>query len=800
MLKNYILVALRNFKRNRFYSFLNIFGLAIGIATAILGFLYVNHELSYDRFHEKSDRTYRIAVEAMVGDTEIHQTYTPAIMTGALYNEFAEIESVCRISGWRRSIPVTYEDKIFKEDNVLLVDTTFFDIFSVDFVHGTPSYSLLAPNKAVLSEKAARKYFGAENPIGKIITINDDHTFSVSAVIKDFPENSHFHFNILASVLSYDGFYNSPQWFANNFQTYLTIHKNSDAQNLESRFPAFVDKYLFDGQYEERSSNGNFWQLYLQPLTNIHLTSHLSGEFEANGNSAYVSIFGIVAILVLLIACINFINLSTAKATTRALEIGVRKVVGSNRTELIHQFISEALVISFVSLGLALIFVEIALIYMPNVVGAHLDLPYFDTPFIIPALIWLALIVGLLSGLYPALVLSSFKPIAVLKNQFQKGRRTPWSRNALVIFQYVVSICLIFGTIVISKQLHFIQNEQLGFDKEHVIVIKNINMIQDNVDVIKNEILNLPGVQSASVSHSLPGLNWNNIGFGAEEFEGGFTLNLCQSDADFEDVLKFNMVKGRYFSDEFGTDSLAVVLNEAAVELIGWDDPIGRKINNWSENNQLYFTVVGVVEDLHYESMHSKIRPMGFFNINGTWSYTPHFLAVRVNTPNIAAIVHGIKDVWQQHNPQVPFEHSFFNETYDSIYANEQRTRRLFIVFSGLAIFIACLGLLGLAAFMARQRTREIGIRKALGATASGLYVQLSVQFTKWVMLANLIAWPLAWFAMNKWLQNFAYHINPAWWMLVLSGLLALFIALSTVSLLTLRAAKANPVEALRYE
>lgn len=799
MFKNYILVAFRNFKRNKFYSFLNIFGLAIGIATAILSFMYVAYEVSFDSFHEKSDRVYRIAVDALVGNTEIAQTYTPAVMPAALYNEFPEIDAICRISGSARAVQVKYGDKIFKENDILSVDTTFFNIFSAEFIHGKPEPSILAPNKVVLSEKTAKKYFGDSNPIGKNFEIDEDGIFTVSAVVKDFPENSHFHFTMLASLLSYEGFYNNPRWFANNFRTYLTLHVNNDFKALEAKFSAFVNKYMFEGRYEKSAAKGNKWELYLQPLTDIHLNSHLSGEFEPNGNAAYVYIFGVVAVLVLLIACINFVNLSTAKAATRAKEIGIRKVVGSGRKELISQFIGEALLISLVSLIFALIFVELALVYMPELLGVELRVPYFSTFHVLPALIGLALVVGVLSGIYPALVLSSFQPIIVLKNQLLKGGRNLWSRKVLVIFQYSISICLIVGTFVISKQLHFIQNEQLGFDKEQVIVIKNANIIQDEVNTFKNEIMRIPGVQSASASHRLPGISFNNIGFGAEGFDGGYTLDICMSDPNFQDVLKFNMIKGRFFAEDFATDTSAVVLNEAAVELIGWDDPIGKKINNWSDNNKQFFRVIGVVENLHYESMHNKIQPMGFFCLS-PGGYTPRYVSVRVNTDNIASVLNQMQNVWSSFNSQLPFEYSFFDEDYDNLYANEIRTGRLFLVFSGLAIFIACLGLLGLAAFMTEQRTREIGIRKVLGASASTLYFVLSVQFIKWVVLANIIAFPLAWIVMSQWLENFAYRIDMGWWMFALAGGIALAIALMTVSWQAVRAALVNPVESLRYE
>jgi putative ABC transport system permease protein len=418
---------------------------------------------------------------------------------------------------------------------------------------------------------------------------------------------------------------------------------------------------------------------------------------------------------------------------------------------------------------------------------------------LIPGLFGLALLVGILSGTYPALFLSSLKPVSVLQNRMLKGGKGVWLRNVLVISQFTISISLIFGTFVISRQLNFIQNEQLGFDKEQVVVLKNTSMIGDKVNVFKDELLRIPSVTSAAVSNRLPGIRFANIGFGAEGFEGGYTLNLCMNDPDFQDVLQFKMVKGRYFSKEFATDTSGIVLNEAAVKLLGWDDPIGKKVNTWGKE-PFNLHVIGVVEDLHYESMHTIIRPMAFLHINSPFHWSPRFIAVRVETKNLSETLQQMDQAWASVYPQLPMEYSFFDEDYDNLYINEMQTRKLFILFSMLAVFIACLGLLGLAAFMVEQRTREIGIRKVLGATVSGMVMLLSGQFTKWVILANLIAWPLAWFAMNSWLENFAYRADIDWWFFVMAGVIALIIALITVGSQVIKAAIANPSDSLRYE
>jgi putative ABC transport system permease protein len=720
-------------------------------------------------------------------------------MPAALYSEYAEIEAVTRIADWG-VCKIEFEDKVFNETNVLAVDTTFFDIFSVEFVHGQADPKLLGPNEVVLSEKTAHKYFGNDNPVGKVFVLDDETNFEVSAVVKDFPTNSHFHFSMLASLLSFDGYHNNTAWFNNNYRIYILLHENQDYKILEAKFPDFVNKYHYGGDYNERSNKeSNRWDLYLQAVTDIHLDSHLSGEFEANGNRSYIFIFGVIAVFILLIACVNFINMATAKSSTRAREISIRKVVGSSRGFLIRQFMIESIIISFISLLFALVFVELALIYLPDLIDLRLEIPWAVKFNLIPGLAGLVLLVGLISGTYPALVLSGLKPVSILKNQMLRGKKGAWLRNALVIFQFTISIVLIVGTFVISRQLDFVQNEQLGFDKEQVVIIKNTSMIGEEVQVLKNKMLEIPAVQGASLSNRLPGVRFSNIGFGAEGFDGGFTLNLCMNDPDFQDVIKFKMVEGRYFSKEFGTDTSGIVLNQAAVKLIGWDNPIGKKVNTWGRQ-PFNLHVIGVVEDLHYESMHTEIRPMAFLHIDSPFHWSKRYMAVRIETKNLGQTLDQMEQVWSSVYPQLPIEFSFFSEDYNNLYVNEVKTKKLFILFSMLAVFIACLGLLGLAAFMVEHRTREIGVRKVLGASVSGLVMLLSGQFTKWVIIANLIAWPLAWYMMNMWLENFAYRANIEMWFFALSGVIALMIALVTVSAQVLKAALSNPVDSLRYE
>ncbi len=793
MFKNYFKIAIRQFVRNKGFSIINVMGLAIGIAVSIIGFLYVLNELSYDRFHENSDRIHRIAVEALSGTTEIYQTYTAAAYVQPLYDEFPEIEKIARIASW--DFQFKFGENSFIEKEVFITDSTFFDVFTIPVVRGQKDRLLSQANTAVITESTAKKFFGEGDPINQVITA-DSSSYRIVAVVEDMPQNSHFHFKVAVSIISFDGFYNNPSWWSNNFLTYLLLNENADYKKVESRFPAFVDKYLYKGRYSELSASGNKWELYLQSLKSIHLNSNLRGEFEANGKKEYVYIFLIVSIFILLIACINFINLSTAKTEKRAKEVGVKKVVGSSKSELIKQFIGESVIVSFIALLIALSLVELTLIYLPTFTGIRLQVPYFSSVFAIPLLLLLGLSVGVLSGAYPAFLMSSFKPIYVLKGAKNSKGKTSWLRNSLVIFQFGISVVLIIGTFVISSQLNLLQNKNLGFDKENVIVIKNAGAVQASVQVIKNEIKSLPFVKNVCLSSRLPGIELTNWGCRAEGREDGFTLNVFYGDEDLFDVLKFEMDKGRYFSKEFGTDTMAIILNEEAAKLIGYDEILNTKIHFYGDYK---LQVIGVVKNIRYESKHQKVHPMAILNMN-TPNRNPSFITVRVSPGDYSQMIQSLTTVWDTYSPGIPIDYTFLDKQYESLYNNEMQTKKLFLAFSFLAIFIACLGLLGLASFMAQQKTKEIGIRKTFGASVLTISLLLSKSFFKWVVIANLLAWPLAWYFFDNWLNNFEERGQILWWYFALAALISFLIAWITVSYQTLKAAKANPIDSLRYE
>lgn len=804
MLKNYFKIAFRNLIKQKLFSFINIFGLATGITCSILIILFVNYEKSYDQFNEKADRTYRIAVSALIGNTKIDQTYSSAITFKKLLQDFPEIETGVKFLGFDERTPVYINNKIFYESNIYAVDSTFYDVFSVPLLYGNPKTALIEPNSIVLSRSAALKYFGKTDVIGKIITFNisDERgfvDFKVSGVSENMPANSHFHYSMLISLNSFPEMINSQEWTYNNFISYIVLKEGTSKNQFEVKLKDFTRKYMGGKKFDEWVAKGNYWKYYLQPVTDIHLNSDLNGEFEPNGSGTYVNIFSLISIFILLIACINFMNLSTARSSLRAKEVGLRKVVGSGKNRLILQFLFESILLSYLALGIALIMVEILLPYYRNFVNRPVTMSYFGNINIILLLLLFGFLVGVISGSYPAFVLSSFKPITILKNNaIQKSNRFNF-RNILVVVQFAISIFLIAGTMVIYRQLQYLQNKNLGFEKEQVVVVKNPDTIKKNIQPFKQALYSYNNIVNVSGSSSLPGTQFSNIGFGAEGVDHAFTLNLCVCDYNFQKTLKLEILKGRFFSKEFPTDSSAIILNQKAVDLLGWSNPIGKKINNWSKNRG-NFHVIGVVKNFHYESLHQQIRPMALFYIGGYYKQIESYISIRVKTGDLSKTIKFVESKWNEFTHGAPFEYSFLNDDFNSLYNNEKQTEQLFLIFSFLAIFIACLGLLGLASYLAELRTKEIGIRKVLGASISRIVFSMSREFVKWVVFANIVAWPIAYYFINNWLQSFAYRTNISLWIFVLSGGIALLVALTTVIFQAVKAAIANPVNSLKYE
>ncbi|RLD72690.1 MAG: hypothetical protein DRJ29_01815 [Bacteroidetes bacterium] len=794
MVKHYFKLTFRHIKKYLLISILNIAGLAIGIASFVLIMLYVNHELNYDRYNEHFDDIYRVAVDAKIGNTVIRQTWTPARMPLAMYDEYPEIMAITRIAD--RSMKVTLGDLVYNEDLAAAVDSTFTEVFTLNYLEGSPGKVLNEPGQVLLDRTTSRKYFGDETAYGKVIMVYDTIPLTVMGVFEDFPAQSHFHFSMLISLVSIDGLYNNQNWFANNFETYMRLEPGFPEDQLEAKLPAFVDKYLFEGSYEERSDDENFWILYLQHIKEIHLGSDLNGEFEPNGNIAYVRIFSIVAFLLLLVACINFMNLTTASSSIRAREVGVRKTNGASRKKLRHQFFSEAIIISILALILAMGLVESFMGPYRNFTGGEIEIHYLDNFLVIPGLLALSIIVGLLSGIYPALYMSNFSAIDSLGFKGVKQSKS-WFRNILVLFQFSVAIFLIAATILVQKQMNLIMENSLGFNKEQVVLVENI-VYMENLEAYKDELRTLPEVIQVSASAWVPGDKITNWGFGAEGVEQGFSLNANLTDESYVETMGMEMVSGRYFSEEFKADTGKIVLNETAVKLLEMDDPIGKITYLWNDRT-LPYEVIGVVKDYHWESKHMEVRPHALMLLAERFR-SPYYLSVRFAGSDYQKIIKTLQKDWEKYVPAIPFEYEILDKHYDGIYKNEKQTRSLLTIFSVIAILISCLGLFGLASFMAERKTKEIGIRKTNGATTSNILRLLSLDFTKWVLLANIIAWPLTWFAMKKWLESFAYRVEIPLWIFFVAGILAFLIAMATVSFHAVRASRQNPSMSLRYE
>jgi putative ABC transport system permease protein len=803
MIGHYLIIAYRNLRRNKLHSILNIFGLTIGITCFILIMLFVRHELSYDKFNPHAARIYRIAVNGMLGNTEIHQTGTPPPLPAALYQEFPEVEAVTRlmkVSNYQAS----YEKKVFTEENLFIADSSFIDIFGIQFTRGNPAFALNQPGVMIITERIAKKYFGNDDPINKSILFKYgklEFNIRVSAVMKEFPDNAHFHPDFVVSMLSFKGLYDSKNWFNNSEATYLMLRPHTRYKSLENKFPDFIAKYFFQGEsYAEWEKKGNYWRYSMQPLTKIHLTSKLNGEFEANGNEMYIYILSLAAVFVLVIACINYMNLYTAKSMIRAKEIGVRKSFGSSRLSLIKQLLLESVLITFIAAMLAIIVVDSILPYYNNFTGKPLDF-HFSDPLSIVVIAVFILIVGILSGSYPALYLSSFKPTAIMKQNSGDAERNLNFRNILVILQFSISICLIAGTIMVFKQLKFMRFENLGVDKDNVVVVKNISGLGDNTNAFMQKLVSNPHIQKVSITSDVFGSNFTNWGYGAEGKQT-FTLNTFYCDTSYANVLKLTMADGRFFSSTYSSDSSGIVINEAAAKMLEWKEPLNKKMNLYAISKDLH--VIGIVRDFNYESKQTQIRPMGIILLNGVAKnsqYTnANFILARLNPGNNNEDIKFIRTTWDQFSTGDPLKYSFLEQEYDNLYLNEVKSQQLFLVFAILSIFIAGLGLFGLASYMAIRRTKEVGLRKVNGATRVGIILLLSENFAKWVIIAFVIACPVCWLMLSRWLKNFAYHTTLSWWILASAGFLALVIALLTVSWQSWRAATRNPVEALRYE
>ena len=810
MFKNYLKVAMRNLWKYKSFSIINITGLAVGLSCFLLIALYVMDELSYDRYNKNASRIYRINSDIHFGGNDLHLPVTSDMMGAALRKDYPQVEEYTRIYNSNGNKLIKKGNEYINEFHVAHVDSTFFNVFSLPAVNGDTRTALNEPNTVVLSESAAKKYFGTTDVLGKTIETNDNNStlYKITAVITDIPANSHFHFDFLFSMKNVE--YQWGQYLSHNFHTYLLLKKGADPAAVEKKFAEYTDRYVIPQakQYMQISSMaefekaGNKLKYSLTPLTRIHLYSDRAFELSPSGNIQYVYIFSAVAIFILLIACINFMNLTTARSANRAREVVIRKVLGTERRALITQFLAESTLMVFFSLIIALGVTYLVLPVFNEVASKSMGVGILFSPWMLPLLLLFPFLVGLLAGSYPAFFLSAFRPIEVLKGNLRFGSRSGGLRSLLVVFQFATSIILIIGTIVIYRQLHYIQTKNLGFNKDQVLIVNDSYALNKNVDAFKHDILQMPGVAGGTMSSFLPVSNSsrNDNTYSKEavmDSKNGFNMQNWTIDYDYIPTMGISLLKGRNFSRDYGADSTAVIINETTAKILGYADPIGKQIYSSSDGAAFTktYTIIGVAKNFNFESLHQSVGPLSFFLGRSTG-----LISFKVKTANITALVNKIEAKWKSMAPGMPFSYRFLDDSFFEMYKDEQRVGKIALIFSILAILIACLGLFGLATFIAEQRTKEIGIRKVLGASVRGIVQLLSKDFVRLVLISFVIAAPFAWWAMNTWLQDFAYRVEISWWIFVVAGSIAIFIALATISFQAIRAAITNPMKNLRTE
>jgi putative ABC transport system permease protein len=800
--------------KNKFYTSINIIGLAAGLATCLLILLYVIDELSYDKYNVKADRIYRVNNEIKFGGNYFDLAQGPAPMGAAMLRDFPQVEQYVRLR-WYGSFLVKKGNENIQEERVGYADSTLFDVFTLPLLAGNAKTALKEYHSLVITEKIAKKYFPQDvesnisNIVGKTLLINDTGNYKITAVIKNIPTQSHFNFDLFVPMIEDESSKDTYNWLSENWNTYVLLKKNADVKQLEAQLNPMMDKYVgpelksvVNQTMDDLKKSGGYVRASFTPLTNIHLHSNKLGELDGNGNAQFVYIFSAIALLILLIACVNFMNLSTARSSNRAKEVGVRKVLGSLKKNLVQQFLTESFLISFIALFLAVLIARLLLPYFDQLSGKGIHASTLFQPKMMLSLLVLMLIVGFAAGSYPAFFLSSFQPIDVLKGKLAAGFKRSWLRNALVVFQFVISIILIFGTVVIYNQLNYIQNKDIGFNRQQVLIIQHTDALRDQAAAFRNELMEISGVQNATMSGYLP-VNYyrsNDAFFTSPTLDAKTAISMQNwvVDENYIPTLDIKMLQGRNFSPQFLTDSTAIIINEAAAKFLATKDILNKKLYEIKDINTkaLYeFHIIGIIKNFNFNSLRDVITPLalklGKNNAN---------ISVRIKTSDIPNVLAQIKNKWKAMAPSQPFDYSFMDEDFNKLYTTEQRTGQIFITFAILAILIACLGLFGLVTYAAEQRTKEIGIRKVLGANVSNIVAMITKDFLKLVLIASVIAFPVAWWAMNKWLQDFAYRINISWWVFVLAGVVAILIALFTISFQSIKAAIANPVKSLRTE
>lgn len=810
MLKNYFKIAIRNLVKNPGYSFINIFGLALGITAFVLILLFITDELSYDKYHENSDRIYRVSREWLNrdGETSLHLGHVAPPFAEMIKEEYPD-DVLNAVRFFDVSPLVSYEDKHLIQERFFFADADVFDVFSWSMIKGDPATALTSPDGLVITESLAKVYFGEEDPMGKALEFSmrgTELTFQVKGVVEDVPENSHFQFDFLASmepVIQFFGGYEQmmQNFGSNSFSTYLLLSEQTNSKELESKFSSVMNKAFPPDQFDDGVQASDFMFLHLMNVTDIHLNSHLDSEIEANGNIEYVYIYAAVAIFILLIACINFMNLSTARSARRASEVGLRKVMGAERTSLVRQFMGESFLLAFLSLVLGIVFIEVLIPYFNNFVEKDLVLNYFSDLRWTLGLLSVVVFIGLVAGSYPALFLSSFQPATVLKGSFKTGGKHKWFRSGLVVLQFTISIALIASMGIVYNQLEYIQQKELGFNQDDIAVLPVSPEIVTNYVDIRNRLLQQPGILDVSMQSRVPSGRLLDSQGASAEINGelvdvNFRIADIHVSHNFLDLFGLEIVAGRNFDINLSSDSSeAFILNESSIMRLGYLSPdaaIGKQFNYGGR--QGYIT--GVVNDFHFESLHQDIAPIVFLISNGR----NNSIAVKFNEAYQQETIAYLEETWANYRPNFPFDYYLIEENFAGQYEGEERLGKVFGYFAFLAIIIAALGLFGLASFTIQQRVKEIGIRKVLGASVSQIVYLLSTNFAKLVLIAFLLASPIAYFAMNKWLESFAYYQPISAWIFLLGGGIALGIALLTISYQAIKSALLNPAHTLKNE
>jgi putative ABC transport system permease protein len=801
MLKHYSTTAFRHIKRQKTYSIINIAGLSLGIAFFILIMLYVQFELSYDRYNKNAHRIYRVAQELPPGHTHGGKTKmvnTMPPLAPALIQEFPEIESAARLFR-RRDVLFSRDNQHFLEKEILFADPEIFDIFSISLVMGNPRTALNDPYSVVLSQRLASKYFGNENPLGKILRYGDTYDLKVSGILENMPQNSHFTLNVVLPFETYGTIaaLDLEKWQNNFCATYILMAEGTDPDDLVHKIPDLYRKYADPDNWP---GGRRYCRPFLQSLTKIHLYSDLDGELAPNNSIKNIYLFSTIAFLILIIACINYMNLATARSTQRGKEVAVRKVVGAQRLHLIKQFYGESFIFVLITVTTSLALVYLLLPAFNAFVERDLGLSPLNNPVFILSILAIIGFVTLLAGSYPALLLSSFLPVFGLKKQIIRGQKGSLLRNALVVFQFAVSVVFIISSLVVRQQLGFMKNKDVGYEKDQIVVIRlHDQNVKKSLQALKTEMKTNPNVMAVTATDALPNNIQSEIGPkwpGMPEGFDYFDIYISYVDDDYLDVYGIELAQGRNFSKEFPSDAKsAFIFNETLVKTLGWEQPLEKEFQNWDGETG---RIVGVVKDFNFHSLHRHVDPMClYYRKDQRWIY---YLSTKIRGGYIPETIDFLKKTWKEFSPSYPFDYSFFDDIFDMAYLSEYRLGTMFNIFSSLAVAIACLGLFGLAAFTAEQRTKEIGIRKVLGASGQSIFVLLSKEFTKWILISNGMAWPIAYFATDRWLQNFAYRAPLTPWIFILATSLAAAVAIGTVASQTIKVSSTNPVTVLRYE